>query len=212
MHNAFDVATVFDWRQLPFHIEALDTYGLIFLFCYSHPAGSRVLVSTTKGLLVYNVTWAPNELKYSIDLLETKKSFSKKPPSQLYVVEELKLLISLCDNCIQVNDLESLTLRKVIEKSKGCTAFSADLQVVGQPAVDSHRLSSARNRPWQELTLRLAVVMKRKIVTFTWNGSDFIEQKVFFFSPALLFTAINLSIATMSATPLIFPSLAVYVC
>eukprot|EP00047_Mylnosiga_fluctuans_P005237 m.239225 g.239225 ORF g.239225 m.239225 type:complete len:847 (-) comp13451_c0_seq1:124-2664(-) len=163
-HTAFDIVSVLDWKSLPFQIESIDT------------SETQLFVGTSKGqLLVYNVVLQDN--KYNMDLVETKKAFSKKPVTQLHVVRELNLLISLSDNVIQVHDLTTFTLRRTIEKSRGCVSFSADLQIVGQPKADTHRLSALRKQPGTNLTLRLAAVLKRKIITFTWTNSDFVDQK-----------------------------------
>jgi hypothetical protein len=109
-----------------------------------------------------------------MELLDTKKSFSKKPATQLHVVRELNLLLSLSDNCIQVHDLATLSPRKSLEKTRGCVYFSADLQVSGDVKADTHRLSEARKGPWQNLTLRLAAVMKRKILP--WPLASFAQS------------------------------------
>eukprot|EP00048_Salpingoeca_helianthica_P011412 m.164578 g.164578 ORF g.164578 m.164578 type:complete len:851 (-) comp15225_c0_seq3:104-2656(-) len=167
MHSAFRVHQVIDWKPLPFQIESLDT------------CGTQLYVGTSKGqLLVYDITSPPDLPQCTIELRDTKKNFAKKPVVQLHAVKELNLLLSLSDNLVQIHDLGTLAPRGFLEKSRGCTAFAADLQVLGQPRADSHRLSEARKTtPWQQFTLRLAVVLKRKITTFTWNGSEFIEQK-----------------------------------
>lgn len=162
MHTAFDFAVVLDWKQLPFQIESIETYD------------STLLVGTTRGhLLVYEV----RNQGESIELMDTKKSFAKKAVAQLYVAKELNLLLSLSENCIQIHDLATRTPRRMMEKSKGCLFFAADVQVRRDSKADTHRSSAGRNVPWQELVLRLAVVFKKRIVTFVWTGSDFAEQK-----------------------------------
>eukprot|EP00053_Salpingoeca_punica_P018486 m.181586 g.181586 ORF g.181586 m.181586 type:complete len:887 (-) comp17442_c1_seq3:450-3110(-) len=167
MHTAFQVKPVLQWESMDFLIESFDTYS------------NKLIVGTNRGqLLVYEVK-RPDEQP---SLLHSRREFtSTKPIQQTAVVEDLNLLITLCDSTVFVHDLNDFSLRGRVDKTKGCLFFSIDVQVKGQPLVDTHRSRRDRRRSWADINLRLCAVMKRKVVLFDWVSnprmSEFVETK-----------------------------------
>lgn len=165
MHTAFEFSPVLEWKSLPFQIESLDTFG------------TRLLIGTSKGqLLVYNVPHRQeNPGRFKVDLQDTKKGFSKKPIVQLNVVQEFGILLSLSDNIVCVHDLSTYKEHTKIDRSKGATFYCVDIQDRSDPTADTHRSSQTRKLRANDLTLRLAVVVKRKLITF-----EFVQQALSF--------------------------------
>ena len=70
-----------------------------------------------------------------------------------------------------------------MEKSKGCHVYAVDVQVRADPHADTHRRArDAAPRNPSELVVRLAAVVKRRLVVFEWNPAagefgDFIETR-----------------------------------
>lgn len=65
-----------------------------------------------------------------LQLLQYDKNFSKKPIVQLEVVEDYKLLFSLSDNLLSVNDISrhNFPMIHLAAKTKGATAFAMNVQ------------------------------------------------------------------------------------
>jgi len=158
MHTAFEFSPVLEWKSLPFQIESLDTFG------------TRLLIGTSKGqLLVYNVPHRQeNPGRFKVDLQETKKGFSKKPIVQLNVVEEFGILLSLSDSYVCVHDLTTYREHARMEKTRGATFYAVDVQDREDSQADTHHTSETRKQSPRELKLRLAVVVRRKLITYEW--------------------------------------------
>ena len=63
----------------------------------------------------------------------------------------------------------------------GCTLYAVDVQIRSDPFADTHRRSAARRgRSAKDLRVRLAAVVKKKILTFEWapDIGDFRDVKV----------------------------------
>lgn len=65
-----------------------------------------------------------------LQLLQYDKNFSKKPIVQLEVVEDYKLLFSLSDNIMSVNDISrhNFPMVHLATKTKGATCFAMNIQ------------------------------------------------------------------------------------
>jgi Vam6/Vps39-like protein vacuolar protein sorting-associated protein 39 len=146
-------------------------------------AGTRLLIGTSKGqLLVYSVPHTHDASgRFKVDLQETKKGFSKKPIVQLTAVEQFNVLLSLTDNYVYVHDLKLFREQAKLEKTKGCTLYALDVQDRRDPTLDSHRSGENASKSAIELRMRLAVVVRKKIITFEWMHRDgeFRERKEF---------------------------------
>ncbi|KAL3874849.1 hypothetical protein ACJMK2_037811 [Sinanodonta woodiana] len=103
------------------------------------------------------------DTKYEVSLERSNKSFSKKPISQLAVIPEVFLLISLSDYVVSVHDLSTFGQIVSLAKTKGATLFEVDLQ---KPASLSGEV-----QPY----LRMCVAVKRKIQLMYWKNRDFHE-------------------------------------
>jgi len=95
-------------RNLPVKIECYDTWG------------NKLIIGTNEGvLLVYEIQEGTD-----MQLADTKKGFSKKPISQLTVIQELNILISLSDGIISIHSLVSFQPISVLTRLQGCSLYS----------------------------------------------------------------------------------------
>uniref|UniRef100_H2Y4V8 CNH domain-containing protein n=1 Tax=Ciona savignyi TaxID=51511 RepID=H2Y4V8_CIOSA len=157
MHDAYEAIDVL--KRLPLAIESIA--------CWeddSNRGHVTLLVGTKPGhLLVYNVKRKMGTSHIDIDLERSNRSFSRKPIQQLYVSPEFKILVSLSDGVVSVHDLHSYQLISVIQRAKGATLFSADLEAqVSLQGVAAY-------------ALRLCIVVRRKLQIYFWKHRDFIE-------------------------------------
>jgi hypothetical protein len=54
----------------------------------------------------------------------------------------------------------------------GCSLYAVDVQDARDPTIDSHRTGENRGKSARDLKVRLAVVVKRKVITFQWVHRD----------------------------------------
>jgi Vam6/Vps39-like protein vacuolar protein sorting-associated protein 39 len=80
---------------------------------------------------MYSLRPHATENKTEPQLLQYDKNFSKKAIVQLEVIPEYKLLFSLSDGIINVNDISQLHFPNVhtAVKTKGATTFALDVKV-----------------------------------------------------------------------------------
>lgn len=152
MHEAYEAAPILE--KLPLHIESVACYN------------NTLLVGTKQGqLLVYTVQPTGNhEPKFSVLLERANKAFSKKPITQLAVVPEYHILISLSDSVVSVHDLTVFAQITCLTKSRGATLFAVDLQQKQQLIGGDVQYS-----------LRMCVAVKRKLQLYRWKNRDFHE-------------------------------------
>ncbi|XP_046859484.1 vam6/Vps39-like protein [Xenia sp. Carnegie-2017] len=151
MHDAFEHASILE--RLPLTIESIATYE------------NHLLVGTRPGhLLVYNIKDGSGDKRFEVQLKRSNKLFSKKPILQMVVVCEFNLLISLSDNVVSVHDLESFTLKYVLNKTRGATVFAVDVQ--------KHKKSTVFD-PTPTFTLRMCVSVRKRLLLFVWKNGQF---------------------------------------
>ncbi|XP_076345716.1 vam6/Vps39-like protein [Tachypleus tridentatus] len=157
MHDAYEMLPILE--KLPLQIEALAAYD------------EFLLVGTKQGhLLTYkvtSVTSSNSSNKFEVNLLRSNKSFAKKPVTQIAVVPELNILISLSDNIISVHDLmqENASHISTIGRTKGATLFCLDV-----------RNQSTLTGEVQTM-VRICVAVKRKLQLYYWKNRDFHELR-----------------------------------
>lgn len=120
----------------------------------------NVILGTRQGvLLMYSIKSNPREQKTDFQLLQYNKTFSKKPIMQLEVVRDLKILFSLSDNIVSVNDVNhhNSPLIHTAANTKGANVF----------AIDSKTSESLTG----ELVplVRMCVAIKRKLQLWYWK-------------------------------------------
>ncbi|KAL1915253.1 uncharacterized protein VTP21DRAFT_7529 [Calcarisporiella thermophila] len=156
MHDAFQVSTALD--KLPVKIESIFAYG------------DRLLVGTANGqLYVYEVKEplvVGDDVEVSVTLLETKKSFSRRPIEQMDIIKEIDALVSLSDGLISLHDLRTLTLRNHLTKTRGANIFCLNTCV---------EMSETDGIP--QLITRLFVAVRKKLIIFIWKDSEFSDTK-----------------------------------
>lgn len=115
MHDAFEHAVILE--KLPLQIECIATFG------------DNLLVGTRQGhLLLYGVLDGTGDSRFEVELRSSNKLFSKKPISQLAVVEQLNLLISLSDSVVSVHNLETFAHKFTLHKTKGASVFAVNIK------------------------------------------------------------------------------------
>lgn len=127
---------------------------------------NNVILGTRQGhLLQYSIQSNPEEGKIDLQLLQYNKTFSKKPIVQLEVIPELKILFSLSDNTISVNDISkhNFPIIHVAIKTKGANVFAMDVQ-------KSKSLTGE-----MALVVRMCVAIKRKLQLWYWKYNQLLE-------------------------------------
>eukprot|EP01080_Neovahlkampfia_damariscottae_P001204 gene1204-11294_t len=108
--------------QFKLSIESIATQGK-----------DKLLVGTTEGtLMIFQITYDPKHpKKFICDLKpeEMQKNFSKRSISKLCVIEELDILISICDGYTKIHSLHDFQELDIFclkngTKLKGCTNFT----------------------------------------------------------------------------------------
>ncbi|XP_053207667.1 vam6/Vps39-like protein isoform X2 [Panonychus citri] len=142
-------------KNYPLDIECMHAYG------------DHLLVGTKQGnLLLFKLILKPTkELKFDVHLLRANKAFSKKPIIQVAGVPEFHLIISLYDNLVNVHDLDKVVspLLTSLHKTKGATLFVLNVLKCQTLTGDI------------QYTLRMCVVVKRKLMFFYWKNDKFLE-------------------------------------
>jgi len=146
-HLAFHSVSLLE--KLPLRIECMDIWD------------ERLIVGTTEGvLLIYEVKEKPGvddtgKAPFLMSLIDSHKSFSKKPIRSIEVLEDLKLMLSITD-VLQVHALGSFRLHSVLGKSRGCELYAVDKE---------------------SSPLRLCVAIKKKLLVYQWDGKQFNELR-----------------------------------
>ncbi|CAG8513221.1 6470_t:CDS:10, partial [Acaulospora colombiana] len=152
MHDAFKVSVALD--KLPQKIESIFAYG------------QKLLIGTSAGaLLVYEVKEPLEDEPLSVNLVDTHKTFSKRPIEQLDIIKEIGVLVSLSDGYVNIFDLNTLELQSQLAKTRGANLFAINTQIVisddGIPRI----------------VTRLAVAVRRKLLVLTWKDTEFTDTK-----------------------------------
>lgn len=104
------------------------------------------------------------DAEVEVELLNSQKQFTKKPVSQVEVVPNLKIIITLSDGLIHIHSLDDLSILQVIQKTKGATCFATNLQ--NQTTLTGE----------VQYMLRMCVVVKKKIIMLYWKNKNFHEM------------------------------------
>lgn len=97
----------------------------------------------------------------AIDLLREEEKFSRKPIAQLAIIKEANLLISLSDGYVSFHDMETFALTERLEKTRGATIFAVTSNIVKDTTTAIPSIVS-----------RLAVVVKRRILLWSWDDME----------------------------------------
>lgn len=97
-----------------------------------HFIENKLILGTRQGhLLMYSFEPNPETNKLDLQLLQYDKNFSKKPITQIETIPEYKLIFSLSDGVVNVNDYSrhNFPLIHMAQKTKGATVFALDIKV-----------------------------------------------------------------------------------
>ncbi|KAF9387750.1 Vam6/Vps39-like protein [Podila verticillata] len=157
MHDAFKVYTVIE--KLPHNNNIVSIFA----------QGDKLYVGTFYGtLLVYSVREPLGQDEaISVTLMETLKTFSKKPIEQLDVIKAVGVLVSLSDGFVNLHDLDSFALRTQLKATRGANLFSVFSRIEIQDGLIP------------QVITRLAVAVRRKMIVFSWQDSEFMDTKEF---------------------------------
>ncbi|EGC34554.1 hypothetical protein DICPUDRAFT_153214 [Dictyostelium purpureum] len=151
--NAFVSQSILD--KLTQRIECIDSWEC---------KGEKFLViGTTEGYLltyfVYETKDHNGNIQVSVKIRETRQ-ISKKPISQITVFDDFNKIVTLSDGDLRIHDLMSqVGESSLLQKARGCSAYAVSYQ--------------------PGLSLSLVAAVKKKLVLYAWDGSDFYEQKEF---------------------------------
>ncbi|GAM17117.1 hypothetical protein SAMD00019534_002920 [Acytostelium subglobosum LB1] len=153
--NSFTSINVID--KINQKIECIDTWD--------YKDRKKLLLGTYEGLVIvyevaekmtYNAHETPGNV--SMKLFDTK-ALSKKPISQMNVLEPYNALVILTDGEIKVFDLVNNYNQKApLNKAKGCSLYAI-----------------SQNGSYTSL----CAAVKKKLITYAWDGTDFVEAKEF---------------------------------
>lgn len=105
------------------------------------------------------------DLEAKLELIECCKQFSKKPVAQIRVVPELKLIITLSDGLIHINDYDNLSVvHQIIQKAKGASCFATNLQTKRTLTGEVQHV------------LRMCVAVKKRLILLYWKNKNFHEM------------------------------------
>ncbi|KAF2016996.1 hypothetical protein BU24DRAFT_346017 [Aaosphaeria arxii CBS 175.79] len=108
-----------------------------------------------------STTPSPTPAVRLADLLREEEKFSRRPVTQLAIIKEANILVSLSDNHVSIHDLQTYALQERLEKTKGATAFAVTSNIVKDSSTGIPSIVS-----------RLAVAVKRKIILWTWQDME----------------------------------------
>lgn len=152
MHDAYEAHPIIE--KLPLHIESITT------------CDENLLIGTKQGhLLMYTVSPSRGDEKFDVHLARSNKYFSKKPILQMASVPEFQILVCLSDGVITVHDMTifNFPLLFTINKTRGASLFS----------LDNQKTTSLTGE--EVCTLRMCVVVKRRLQLFYWKNRNFHE-------------------------------------
>lgn len=148
MHQAYESYSL---TNLSTQIESISAFD------------DNLLIGTRQGsLFMYNRVLEEND-KYSLQLKRLNKTFSKKGISQLEVIPEYELLISLTENIVQVHDLNEKNFNVICQlpRTKGATHFTLNMKKETSLTGEG------------TLLVRMAVVVKRKLQLYFLKNRQF---------------------------------------
>lgn len=141
------------------------------LLLHYHPptntTDNNVILGTRQGhMLMYTVDQNVADRRMELQLLQYNKTFSDKPIVQVDVIAEYKLLFSLSNGVISVNDLSrhNFPLVHRAVKTKGATLFWLDVR-------QQKSLTGETT-----LVVRMCAVIKRKLQFWYWKHDQFLEM------------------------------------
>lgn len=146
MHKAYETNIIL--KGLPLEIESLAPYE------------DNLLVATKQGhLLVYKI----EENKINLD--KTNKGFGNKPITQIEVIPDVQILLTLYDNTVNVHDLThpNFKILTPISRTKGATLFALDIQK--QKTLTGEL----------QCTIRMCVAVKRRLQLYYLKNREFRE-------------------------------------
>ncbi|KAI9804645.1 MAG: Vacuolar morphogenesis protein 6 [Piccolia ochrophora] len=123
------------------------------------------------------------------DLLREVEKFSRRSIEQLALVKEANLLVSLSDGYVSIHDLQSpnFDVQEQLAKAKGATTFAVTSNIVKDPSTGIPSIVS-----------RLVVVVKRKLLVWSWHDSELSSE-----TSEILLTATARTLTWSTATRLV---------
>ena len=98
-----------------------------------------------------------------MELLREQEKFSKYKIEQLAIIKEAGTLIALSNGIISTYDVSTYELHDTFTRSKGVTTFALTSNIVKDQGIPL-------------IVSRLAVAVKRKLLLWTWQDSDLINE------------------------------------
>jgi len=154
MHEAYTSANILNLPKA-LSIESIFSYG------------DNLFIGTAQGsILHYGVVKRPGQSP-DVQLLRSNKNFSRKPVTQISVVPEDEILVTIREGCVSVHDISPAVTNFPfifkLDASYNCYSFSLSVQRVED--MDGNL---------KVAIVRLCVVMRRKLMFYYWKDRKFI--------------------------------------
>lgn len=98
-------------------------------------------------------------------LLRDLEKFSRKSIQQLAIFQDASVLISLADGYVSFHDLETYALSERLDATKGATSFATIRNIIHDSETGIASIVS-----------RLAVVVRRKLLVWTWQDMELVSS------------------------------------
>ena len=98
-----------------------------------------------------------------MELLREQEKFSKYKIEQLAIIREAGTLIALSNGIISTYDVSTYELHETFTRSKGVTTFALTSNIIKDQGIPL-------------IVSRLAVAVKRKLLLWTWQDTDLINE------------------------------------
>jgi len=160
MHEAFTYQLIED--KPPLEVSALCSYD------------NKLLAGTKDGiLLIYEIN--ENDESFFVNLVDSRKDFTKKEIKALYAIKEINTLLCLSDTQLLAYNLETYQFVTHISKLQGVLLLDLFNSNKKEKEVlhNFHENTNNNDNVDNKVTIKIAVAIKKKLVILNWNQDSF---------------------------------------
>lgn len=100
----------------------------------------------------------------SVELLREQEKFSRYKVEQLAIIKEAGTLVALSNGFVSTYDISTYELNEAFARSKGASTFALTSNIIKDQGIPL-------------IVSRLAVAVKRRLLLWTWQDSDLINEE-----------------------------------
>ncbi|ORX38109.1 hypothetical protein BCR36DRAFT_23352, partial [Piromyces finnis] len=160
MHEAFTYKLIED--KPPLEVTTLCSYD------------NKLLVGTKDGiLLIYEIN--ENDESFYVNLVDSRKDFTKKEIRALYAIKEINILLCLSDTQLLAYNLETLQFITHISKLQGVLLmdiFNSNKKN-NEDDIKNNNSNNNNNNIDNKIIIKIALAIKKKLVILQWNQDSF---------------------------------------